>query len=129
MAGKLTKSIGPNSDQKGEIMGTDPSAKLFYGYINPEDEEGEDARWDIPDEYKPDAVCGLELFGYDGFIRYGLSVAASLKRADWSDAVNISPDHFNVPDEWNQQLAEYAREKGIDISGLTPGWHLVSIYF
>jgi hypothetical protein len=111
-------------------MGTSPSGKLFYGYINPNEEEEGTSEWsDIPFSIVHESICRPELFGYDGFIRYAIAVTESVVRVDWSDSKNIDSTHFIINPFWNSQLLDFAKEHNIDVQELTPGWHLVCLYF
>lgn len=117
-------------------MSADPSAKLFYGYIKPID-EGEDddnykeAPWSEA-HIKSAHGCTVSLYGYDGSLGYFLAVEESLQKAEWDivksiDLIELGVQSLQRP--WDEMLRRAANEFGIDLTGLTSGWHLVCLYF
>lgn len=118
-------------------MSTDPVAKLFYGYIQPEadkkiydaiDHNVDDTPWSAIHTKKAYGCIG-DIHGYDMHLRFFLAVEASLKEAEWDDIVPLTAKDFEIRPEWNQQLKEAAIVFNIDPTGLTPGWFLVSLWF
>jgi hypothetical protein len=119
-------------------MGKDPEAKLFYGFLEPlveddeesEDEDGEEDEtpWEKAHTRKAYGCIG-GIYGYDENLGHFLAVEASLKEAEWDEVMPLTSQDFEVKPGWNQQLKEAALVQNIDLTGLTPGWFLVSLWF
>lgn len=112
-------------------MSCDPSAKVFYGLIKDLEEyaEGGPVDWGDAHEFKNDEGVSVEFFGSDGFLRYALAIEESVLKVEWNNSRLLQPQDFFYRDGWDNRLGEFARRKNLDISGSTPGWHLVSLYF
>ncbi len=122
-------------------MGTDPEAKLFYGYIQPlpdeddwendsseEEEDEEETPWENTHcVTKHGCIGGIS--GYDENLRHFLAVEKSLSEAQWSNVVALSQDDFEIRPEWKDQLQQAVEAFGLDVSGMQPGWYLVCLYF
>ncbi len=119
-------------------MSDDPEAKLFYGYLQPEeDKELYNANSDEDDEYETPWTyihtkhrhgCIGELYGYSNCLGVFLAVEESLYNASWDKVIKL-PERFTIQPSWDERLKEAAKEFALDISGLQPGWHLVCLYF
>lgn len=118
-------------------MGTDPQAKLFYGYVKPtpderawsedEDEDEEsDGAWSI---HSMSNGCVTGIYGYDDDLGYFLAVKESLHHVEWSSHELIPQTALVSKSEWDEQLRNAAALWNLDISKLKVGWHLVALYF
>jgi hypothetical protein len=130
-------------------MRADSEAKLFYGYVEPIDDEDDCINFDYDEEQEADEKrneaawqkshtarahgCIGDLYGYDdGYdedFRHFLAVEASLHKAAQSKICVLSPSDFTIQPEWDEQLQQAATHFGIDVSKLKPSWYVVSLSF
>lgn len=120
-------------------MSSDPQAKFFYGYVEPRDEdedyedygdynEEDETPWDKAHTNTAHGCIG-GIYGYSGNLGNFLAVQVSLHEAEWAEVHTLKQQDFEVQPEWKEQLQAAANHFEIDLSGLQPGWHLVSLYF
>lgn len=110
-------------------MSNSPSAKFFYGFVNPKDEEGERSDWADRQKFEKGALVEITIFGYDQFLRFAIAVSETLVTAEWNEAKSIGSWELRPQEEWDEWLHKFASDNNLDVSGLVPGWHLVSLYF
>lgn len=119
-------------------MSDTPQAKLFYGYLQPEadreifqgigpDEEKETPWSATHTQVSHDCVGGI--YGYDESLGFFLAVEESLHEVEWDKTKLLSQKDFEVQPTWNEDLRLAAEEFKLDLTGLEPGWYLVSLYF
>lgn len=117
-------------------MSTDPEAKLFYGYMQPESdreqrselEEGEDTPWSAT-HTKHSSGCVGGMHGYDENLGFFLAVEESLHEADWDKIIPLTQKDLEIQPEWDGQLRLAAADFHLDLTGLKPSWYLVCLYF
>jgi hypothetical protein len=123
-------------------MSTDPSAKLFYGYKQPDAdkkahqkidyataEAGEDdTPWSATHTKRSHGCIGV-IHGYDEHLGFFLAVEASLHEAEWDEVVTLSTRALEIQPEWHAQLQQAAKAFHLDVSGMVPRWYLVCLYF
>jgi hypothetical protein len=119
-------------------MSTDPEAKLFYGYLQPEDEKeayndeediDKETPWSDAHGRQAHHGCIGDIYGYSGALGFFLAVEESLHTTEWDKVTSLSPQDFEIKPGWNEQLQQAAQVFNLDISQLQPGWHLVCLYF
>ncbi len=119
-------------------MGTDPTAKLFYGYLQPEDdrenynEHSDEDDFDTPwtmTHTKTRQGCIGDIYGYGSSLGFFLAVKETLYYAGWDRVIKLTPERFTILPEWDEQLKGAAKEFGLNIADQLPGWHLVCLYF
>ena len=119
-------------------MSSDPEAKLFYGYLQPEEDRehyqnldhsrDQETAWSAT-HTKTAHGCVGGIYGYDENLGFFLAVEASLQKAEWDEVVPLTPAHFVVKPGWDEQLRQAANTFKLDITDLQPGWYLVCLYF
>jgi hypothetical protein len=118
-------------------MSISSEAKLFYGYIKPEEDDEEydgvssSSPWSKAHTESTHG-CTVDIYGYDENLGYFLAVEESLCTAEWNtvktiDLIDLGVQSLERP--WNEMLRDAASEFGIDLTGLSLGWHLVCLYF
>jgi hypothetical protein len=120
-------------------MSTDPEAKLFYGYLQPDDDKekfNEEIADDADYETSWSGIhtkhahgCIGEIYGYSSSLGFFLAVEKSLHEVMWDKVKMLSPQDLTIQPEWDDQLRQAAQIFNLDISQLQPGWHLVCLYF
>jgi hypothetical protein len=121
-------------------MSTDPSAKLFYGYKQPDADrerfneidyatvEEDDTPWSATHTERSHGCIGI-INGYGENLGFFLAVEASLHEAEWDEVVTLSTRALEIQPEWHEQLRQAAEAFHLDVSGMVPGWYLVCLYF
>jgi hypothetical protein len=118
-------------------MSSDPSAKLFYGYMQPEsdkeryaeiDHNEDDTPWSATHTKRAHGCIG-GIHGYDEHLGFFLAVETSLRVAEWDQVQWLIQQDFVVQQEWSEQLALAAEAFKLDTAGMEPGWFLVCLYF
>jgi hypothetical protein len=107
---------------------TASSAKLFYGYLEPEREDPEqETAWDVAHATSKQG-CTVGIYGSGDTLRCYLAIEASLREARSATAIEIPAWSMQVKAAWQHWLLKAANEFGLDVRDLTPDWYLVSLY-
>ena len=114
-------------------MSDRPTAKLFYGYLQPESDREKDYKEDeSPWEATHCKVaygCTGEIYGYYENLCFFLAVKESLHESEWDEVTDLEPVQLAIRPSWDITLREASKQFGLDVTDQVPGWHLVCLYF
>lgn len=115
-------------------MSSDLQAKLFYGFIQPLDDreahyqDMEETPWTQTHTRKAHGCLG-GIYGTDEAIGHYLAVEGSHRTAQWSTIVALNQKELQVEDYWDAQLEDAVKHFNLNVTGQSPSWYLVSLYF
>jgi hypothetical protein len=138
-------------------MSTTIDAVFFWGYAEPIDEEQQDKAIADAEENNEDYPVGPwgDAYGlpngmtwdekkklpYDvgyygvgrgggitGYTAFFLAIREAYFEASWHEIQVIDPTKLIAKPEWDKILQDAAKEWNIDLTGLTPGWHLAPLF-